>query len=74
MPLVSLTFMTGFKNRFTALIHWFLSFVGTGRLERAIVVDLGQLLAHDSGLSGGRVVNNALARQRGSAQEPTALH
>ena len=46
---VHITFMTGFKNRFTALIHWFLCFVGTGRLERAIVGDLGQSLAHDSG-------------------------
>ena len=44
---VHITFMTGFKNRFTALIHWFLCFIGTSRLERAIVVDLDQLLAHD---------------------------
>ena len=65
---VHITFMTGFKNRFTALIHWFLSFVGTGRFERAIVVNLNQLLTHDSGL------NDALARQRGRAREPTALH
>ena len=72
---VHITFMTGFKNRLTALIHWFLSFVGTGRLERAIVVDLAQLLAHHPGLSGGGGVgNDALAGQRGRAQEPTALH
>jgi hypothetical protein len=72
---VHITFMTGFKNRFTALIHWFLSFVGTGQLERAIVVDLDQLLAHHPGLSGGGGVGNyALAGQRGRAQEPTALH
>jgi NADH:ubiquinone reductase (H+-translocating) len=45
---VHITAMTGFKNRFTALIRWFLSFVGTGRLERAIVVDLDRLLAHDT--------------------------
>ncbi|MGB6808441.1 MAG: NAD(P)/FAD-dependent oxidoreductase [Pseudolabrys sp.] len=44
---VHITSMTGFKNRFTALIHWFLCFIGTSRLERAIVVDLDQLLAHD---------------------------
>jgi NADH dehydrogenase len=56
---VHITFMTGFKNRFTALIHWFLCFVGTGRLERSIVVDL------DKCLYGGRVGNDALARQRG---------
>jgi NADH dehydrogenase len=45
---VHITSMTGFKNRFTALIRWFLCFIGTSRLERAIVVDLDQLLAHDS--------------------------
>jgi NADH:ubiquinone reductase (H+-translocating) len=44
---VHITFMTGFKNRFTALINWFLSFVGKGRLERAIVVDLSRLLTLD---------------------------
>src|SRR5262249_21529312 len=27
---VHITFLTGFKNRFTALIHWLFSFVGTG--------------------------------------------
>jgi hypothetical protein len=36
---VHITFMTGFKNRLTALIRWFLCFMGTSRLERAIVVD-----------------------------------
>ena len=41
---VHITVMTGFKNRFTALIHWFLCFVGTGRCERAIVADLDRLL------------------------------
>jgi NADH dehydrogenase len=46
--IVHITSMTGFKNRFTALIRWFLWFVGTGRLERAIVVDLDRLLAHDT--------------------------
>ena len=28
--------MTGFKNRFTTFMHWGLSFLGTGRTERAI--------------------------------------
>jgi hypothetical protein len=46
----------------------------TGCLERAIVVDLDQLLVHDSGLYGGRVENDVLARQRGSVREPTAFH
>ena len=34
---VHLTFLTGFKNRFKTLISWTLSFVGSGRTERAIV-------------------------------------
>ncbi len=32
---VHLVYLTGFKNRFTALIHWAVSFVGRGRQERA---------------------------------------
>ena len=56
---VHITFMTGFKNRFTALIHWFFAFVGSGRSERAIAVDLDRLFAHDlrrssDGLAQGR--------------------
>jgi NADH dehydrogenase len=34
---VHLAFMTGFKNRFTTLVRWGLSFVGRSRGERAIV-------------------------------------
>jgi NADH:ubiquinone reductase (H+-translocating) len=33
---VHLTFLTGFKNRFTALVHWAISFLGKGRAERTI--------------------------------------
>ena len=33
---VHLTFMTGFKNRFTALLQWAFSFIGRGRAERAL--------------------------------------
>jgi NADH dehydrogenase len=69
---VHITFMTGFKNRFTALIHWFLCFVGTGRGERAIVVDLDRLLAHDWQRSGARGGNDAPARRRDEALKPTA--
>jgi hypothetical protein len=69
---VHITFMTGFKNRFTALIHWFLCFVGTGRSERAIVVDLDRLLALDWGRSGARGGNDAPARRRDEALKPTA--
>ena len=33
---VHLTFLTGFKNRFTALVHWAVAFVGRGGAERVI--------------------------------------
>jgi NADH dehydrogenase len=33
---VHLTFLTGFKNRFGALFHWGISFLGRGRSERTI--------------------------------------
>jgi NADH:ubiquinone reductase (H+-translocating) len=35
---VHLTFLTGFKNRVTTLIHWVISFIGRGRAERTITV------------------------------------
>ncbi len=38
---VHLTFLTGFKNRFTTLIHWGITFIGNAREERAII-DLPQ--------------------------------
>ena len=44
---IHITFLTGFKNRFTAVIRWFLWLSGTGRSERAITRDLDRLLAHD---------------------------
>jgi NADH:ubiquinone reductase (H+-translocating) len=31
---VHLVYITGFKNRLTALLHWFISFLGRGRSER----------------------------------------
>lgn len=36
---VHVTFMTGFKNRFKTAISWLLSFLGSGRTERAITVE-----------------------------------
>ncbi len=33
---VHLTFLTGFKNRFGALVHWTIAFVGRGGAERVI--------------------------------------
>jgi hypothetical protein len=64
---VHITFMTGFKNRFTALIHWFLCFVGTGRLERAIVGDLDRLVAQNGRRRGDRQGD---AQRRGDGLDP----
>jgi NADH dehydrogenase len=35
---VHLTFLTGFKNRVSALFHWVVSFLGRARAERAITI------------------------------------
>jgi NADH:ubiquinone reductase (H+-translocating) len=64
---VHITFMTGFKNRFTALIHWLLCFVGTGRLERAIVGDLDRLVAQNGRRRGDRQGD---AQRRGDGLDP----
>jgi NADH dehydrogenase len=36
---VHITFMTGFKNRFTTFVHWWLSFAGRSRTERALTAE-----------------------------------
>ncbi|GAA0807795.1 NAD(P)/FAD-dependent oxidoreductase [Spirilliplanes yamanashiensis] len=35
---VHLLYLVGFKNRLTAVLHWFVSFIGTGRSERVSTV------------------------------------
>ena len=32
-----LAFLTGFKNRFTTVVHWAITFVGNAREERTII-------------------------------------
>ncbi|TIC88348.1 NAD(P)/FAD-dependent oxidoreductase [Nocardioides sp. GY 10113] len=34
--IVHLFYITGFKNRVTAILHWFISFIGRGRSERTM--------------------------------------
>ncbi|MGI8556968.1 MAG: NAD(P)/FAD-dependent oxidoreductase [Solirubrobacteraceae bacterium] len=34
--LVHILFLTGFKNRFTTVVHWAITFIGRGRAERSI--------------------------------------
>jgi NADH dehydrogenase len=52
---VHLAFLTGFKNRFSALGHWAISFVGRSRSERTIThrqVFARQAIAEQSGSAG----------------------
>jgi NADH dehydrogenase len=53
---VHLVYITGFKNRLTALLHWAISFVGRGRSERTATEQ--QIFAR-----------SALARLRGGASD-----
>jgi hypothetical protein len=67
--IVHITFLTGFKNRFTAFFHWLFSFVGTSRSERAIVADLNRLLACDQQGKSGRQGNEGSSRRQFTAEE-----
>ena len=53
---VHLVYITGFKNRVTAVLHWFISFLGRGRSERTTTEQ--QIFAR-----------SALARLRGGASD-----
>ncbi len=48
---VHITFLTGFKSRFFALLHWLLAFVGRSRDQRTITMQqvAGRLIAADAG-------------------------
>jgi len=43
---VHLLYLVGFKNRVTAVLHWFVSFIGRGRSER--VSTYQQVLAREA--------------------------
>jgi NADH:ubiquinone reductase (H+-translocating) len=73
---VHITFLTGFRNRITALIHWLFSFVGTSCGERAIVANLDRLLAHGKQGDGqqgksGRQGSEGSSRRQLAAGEST---
>ena len=67
--LVHLTFMTGFKNRFTTALHWLLSFVGRGARRAGAdgdahrLTEVGEMPEHydviviGSGAGGGAVAH-----------------
>jgi NADH dehydrogenase len=48
---VHITFLTGYKNRFTALLHWTNTFFAGGRAERAITIRqaVGRVAIEDAG-------------------------
>jgi NADH:quinone reductase (non-electrogenic) len=48
---VHLTFLTGFKNRVSALFHWMISFFGRSRPERTITAQ--QVFARHALSEGG---------------------
>ena len=51
---VHLTFLTGFKNRLSALFHWVVSFLGHARAERAITISEAQTLRGGTPTPTGR--------------------
>ena len=48
---VHITFLTGFKNRFTALLHWSSTFLVGGRAERTITLrqTIGRVAIEEAG-------------------------
>jgi NADH dehydrogenase len=48
---VHITFLTGFRNRFSALLHWMVAFLGHGRAERTVTLQqiTARLVAADAG-------------------------
>ena len=48
---VHLAFMTGFRNRFTTILGWTLSFIGSGRSERTLTTQqvIGRVAIEEAG-------------------------
>jgi NADH:ubiquinone reductase (H+-translocating) len=66
---VHLTFLTGFKNRFTSLLHWANTFLGGQRAERTIT--FRQMMARVAiDQAGGEKFVQTLIPARGTGTEP----
>jgi NADH dehydrogenase len=66
---VHITFLTGFKNRFTSLLHWANTFVGGQRAERTIT--FRQVMARVAiDQAGGEKFMQALIPIQGTGTEP----
>jgi NADH:ubiquinone reductase (H+-translocating) len=63
---VHITFLTGFKNRFTALVKWLTSFVGSSRDERTITMQQvsARMIAMRAGVKPGEEDLSRLVESR----------
>ena len=77
---IHLTFLTGFKNRFRALVKWFFAFVGHARGERTITLQQvsARVIAMEAGVNpdAGSIAipekgDAGVAPSGGAAREPT---
>jgi NADH dehydrogenase len=77
---IHLTFLTGFKNRFRALVKWFFAFVGRARGERTITLQQvsARVIAMEAGLTPGEPAiaipdkgDTGVSPSAGSTREPT---
>jgi len=69
---VHLVYLTGFKNRITALGHWSISFVGTGRAERVATEQQIFARAAIGRLQGGMADLTKTTRAQDSAEVQAA--
>jgi NADH dehydrogenase len=63
---VHITFLTGFKNRFAALLNWGITFLGGGRAERTITVrqTVGRVALADAGADADGLSEHLIAPSR----------
>lgn len=68
-----LLYIAGFKSRITTLLHWMISFLGTGRTER---VSTNQQLVGRLAMEslGQRVTGRLLRGEKGGTDEPRTTH
>ncbi len=68
-----LLYIAGFKSRITTLLHWMISFLGTGRTER---VSTNQQLVGRLAMEslGQRVTGKLLRGEKGGTDEPRTTH
>jgi NADH dehydrogenase len=67
---IHITFLTGFKNRGTALVKWVTSFVGSARDERTITIRQasGRVVAMEAGVKPGEEDLSRYIRARSGSE------